>query len=128
MPKPDKKSLEKLYVDAGGEKGIEKILTDFYDKMSKDILIGFFFAGKDLPSIVRQQTAFLLRAMGVKATYGGKTPVQAHMSLPPILRGHFDRRLVLLRETLKEKNLSTDNIETWVGFEEQFRKAIVEKQ
>jgi len=96
--------------------------------MSKDLLLGFFFENKDLRRIILQQKAFLLRSMGEKKTYSGKSPARAHSKIPPILKGHFDRRMVLLRETLNEFGLSQNAIETWVFFEEQFRKSIVDEE
>src|SRR5437660_242372 len=96
-------ALKDVFVELGGERKIEEILRSFYTKMSKDVLLGFFFTGKNLEKIILGQKAFLLRAMGAKsvesASYEGPSPKEAHRKMPPILEGHFDRRLVLLRET-----------------------------
>jgi hemoglobin len=122
------KRLTQLYIDAGGETGIEKCLTAFYEKMSQDILLGFFFTDHDLNHIIQQQKTFLLRAMGKNYQYSGKSPAAAHKKIPPILKGHFDRRMVLLRETLKEFKLPEASIQTWVDFEENFRSRIVQEE
>src|SRR5581483_9140374 len=115
--------MKKLY-ETLGESHLEEILTRFYEKMSKDTLIGFFFDGKDLKEIAKKQKSFLMKAWGITNQYSGKTPTQAHQNLPPILKGHFDRRLVLLRETLKESNLEPAAIEAWVTFESKFRSSV----
>ena len=120
--------LKKLYLEIGSEARLGELLAKFYKKMATDILLGFFFSGKDLDHISEQQKKFLLRAMGVTRSYEGKSPRGAHRKIPPILQGHFDRRMVLLRETLEEEGLSKENIKTWIDFEEQFRKSIVEKE
>jgi truncated hemoglobin YjbI len=120
--------LKEALLAAGGEPGVRKILSTFYKKMASDILVGFFFDGKDLEHIAKQQAEFLLRAAGLFQNYQGKGPAQAHEKLPPILAGHFDRRTVLLRETLNEAGLASEFIETWIGFERQFRKAIVKEE
>ncbi|MDZ4676664.1 MAG: group 1 truncated hemoglobin [Oligoflexia bacterium] len=122
------KKLTQLYVDASGETGIEKILIRFYEKMAKDIMLGFFFDNKNLNHIIQQQKTFLLRAMGKNYQYFGKSPTTAHLEMPPILKGHFDRRVVLLRETLTEVGMREESIQTWIEFEENFRNAIVKEE
>jgi truncated hemoglobin YjbI len=112
----------------GGENSLRLILQDFYRRMSKDILIGFFFTGKDIQAISEKQLEFLLVGMGIQSKFHGKGPSQAHMELPPILDGHFDRRLVLLRETLLAHGVGAAEVETWLEFEEAFRKVIVSRK
>jgi hemoglobin len=107
-----------------GEEGLRKILRDFYSKMSQDVLIGFFFTNRDVFSIADRQLEFLLVAMGVRTSYTGKGPGAAHIGMPPILKGHFDRRLVLLRQTLEEHDLAPPDIKIWVEFEEAFRPVV----
>lgn len=118
-------ALKGLFEAAGGEPGLEAILQDFYQRMASDPLIGFFFDGKDIRSIARRQKEFLMRALAVIPSYSGKAPADAHAELPPILPGHFDRRLRLLEETLRSRGLSAEDIRTWIGFENAFRDAIV---
>lgn len=103
------------------------ILEDFYQKMHDDLLVGFFFEGKDLKHIAHQQGKFLLNAAGFLDRFEGKGPSTAHLSMPPILDGHFDRRLVLLREVLQTHGLPQPIIEIWVSFESTFRNIVVSK-
>jgi hemoglobin len=106
---------------------LHAILADFYQRLSNDVLVGFFFLGHDLEHIARQQAAFLLRAFGAVPTYSGRPPAQAHLDLAPILSGHFDRRLKLLEETLRFHGLPDEAIEVWLGFENAFRQAIIQR-
>jgi hemoglobin len=122
-----KPELKQLYVKIGEEKGLEKMLKDFYRRMQKDVLIGFFFAGKDIDAIALKQKEFVMRAMGATPSYSGKPPAQAHLQLPPILEGHFDRRLKILEQTLKDHGLNENDIKVWIGFENAFRSSIVKK-
>lgn len=108
-----------------GEERIRGIVRRFYERMSKDLLIGFFFDGRDLDKIAEGQSAFLFRAMGLRPSYTGKSPAQAHTDLPPILAGHFDRRLVLLNEQLVEDGLDATQRHIWIGFENAFRDSIL---
>lgn len=119
--------LLKLFENAGGPEGVERILRDFYHRMSADLLIGFFFAGRNPTAIALKQKEFLMRAAGLARSFRGKPPARAHVKLPPILRGHFDRRLELLRQTLRDHGLSARDVETWVGFEESFRRGIIRR-
>lgn len=119
-----KPELQKLY-RAVGEGRVREIVLDFYARMEKDVLVGFFFTGKDIPAIAKKQTEFLLRAMGAIPSYSGKAPADAHTALPPILSGHFDRRLKILEETLLAHGLSREQTLTWIGFENAFREAVV---
>jgi len=117
-------SLNKLYEAIGKEPGLEKILLKFYENMSQDIIIGFFFDGKDLVKIARKQKEFLMRAWGVSQSYSGKSPKAAHEKLAPILVGHFDRRLRILEDTLREFKVPEQYISFWVNFEGKFRAAV----
>lgn len=114
--------------EVGDEAALYALVRRFYDRMKDDLLIGFFFEGRDLDLIARGQTEFLLSAMGARPDpYLGKTPQNAHTALPPILQGHFDRRLVLLEATLRDAKLSERSIQTWVGFERAFEDVIVSR-
>ncbi|MBC7385272.1 MAG: hypothetical protein H7301_03795 [Cryobacterium sp.] len=122
IQKPELRALgERL-----GEGRIRALVFDFYARMSSDLMIGFFFDGKDLSEISNLQTSFVLRAMGITSSYVGRSPANAHSELPPILSGHFDRRLQLLDAALTHGGLSPEEREVWIGFENAFRSAIVQ--
>lgn len=120
-----KKKLEALYQSLGSEANLRRIMGVFYARMAEDPMIGFFFSGKDLDLIADKQAEFLLRAMGARGFYTGKPPAQAHKQLPPILPGHFDRRLVILKATLQSEGLGHEEISTWIEFESTFRDSVV---
>jgi len=101
------------------------ILEEFYTRMSADVMIGFFFAGKDLKHIANQQARFILNAAGLIPKFEGKGPATAHLELPPILPGFFDRRILILRETLVAHHLPSEIVESWISFESAFREMIV---
>jgi hemoglobin len=124
LPLLPREQLAGLYARLGGEARLRAILSDFYQRMSQDLMIGFFFEGKDLGKIAHSQADFLMRAMGASPSYSGKPPAQAHRALAPILPGHFDRRLRILEEALKDHGLADEDIRTWIRFEEAFRAAV----
>ena len=119
-----KERLTQLLNELGPEENLLKLLTEFYHKLSEDILVGFFFSGKDLKEIATNQMNFMLKSGGLKKEYSGKLPASAHFNIAPILKGHFDRRIILLKELLKENGLNDEQIKTWVDFETQFRSVI----
>lgn len=118
--------LYRLYLNAGKKLGLKKVLTHFYLKLSQDVIVGFFFYGRDLDQIIANQLAFLLTTMRVKSHYQGRSPKNAHKGLPPILSGHFDRRIIILEQTLKEYEFDPGDIKTWLEFEKSFRDQIVQ--
>jgi truncated hemoglobin YjbI len=122
-----REEIRSLIEGIGGPEALFGLLLGFYELMSRDVMIGFFFDGKDLRAISRRQGEFILMASGLSPGYHGKGPSTAHAGLPPILAGHFDRRLLLLRQFLGEKGLSTDQIRVWSDFEESFREIVVRR-
>lgn len=104
---------------------LAEFLMPFYQTMANDLLIGFFFANKDLRAISSKQAEFLWRAAGLSHTYSGHAPATAHLGLAPILDGHFDRRLRLLESHLRHLGLDAEEIGIWVSLENAFRGSIV---
>lgn len=122
-----KERLESLFHYLGSPDEVIRIMRVFYAEMAKDPMIGFFFSGRDLNSIADKQSEFLLRAMGQTQSYRGKSPAQAHHSLAPILPGHFDRRAIILRDTLRAQGLPEAHIQTWMEFEATFRESVINR-
>jgi truncated hemoglobin YjbI len=121
LEKPELRALGQ----ALGEARIHEIIRRFYDVLKSDVLVGFFFDGQDLDRIAGMQSQFLYRAMGLRPSYTGLPPSSAHAKLPPILAGHFDRRLTLLATHLAREGLDAAQIATWVAFENAFRNSII---
>lgn len=110
--------------EALGEARVRTVLEDFYRRQASDAMIGFFFFGRDSRAIAHKQLDFLAYVSGARAEFQGRVPQDAHHALPPIRRGQFDRRLVLLRQTLDSHGVAPELIERWVGFEATFRQAV----
>lgn len=120
-----KDALQALYQHLGSDQEVIRIMRLFYQRMEDDAMLGFFFTGRDVLAVADQQARFLLRAMGAQASYTGRPPSDAHQSLPPILPGHFDRRAVILKQTLEGQNLPPHHIQAWLSFEAAFRDAVI---
>lgn len=119
-----RRSARGLVTRLGGPAVVRGLLADFYARMAVDPIVGFFFAGKDLARIVDGQLQFLCKVSGEIEVYSGRHPAQAHLDLAPIRRGHFDRRLVLLRETLSEHGVDDMDIAAWLQVERSLRRQI----
>ena len=57
---------------AGGEPGLRAVVEDFYEHVFGDVMIGFFFLGKDREELVRLEVEFVMRALGAGTTYTGR--------------------------------------------------------
>jgi truncated hemoglobin YjbI len=111
----------------GGLPRLRAILARFYARLAADPMVGFHFAGRDLDAIIDGQTAFLAKAFGATAEFKGRHPSVAHRDLAPILRGQFDRRLVLLEQVLEEEGVAAADRETWLAVERSMR-AVVQRR
>ena len=109
----------------GGAERVREILVRFYALLAEDVWVGFFFVGRDLDEIVDGQLRFLMRATGEKVESPARHPADAHRDLPPILSGHFDRRVHLLRQVLGGEGVAPVEIEAWVRIEESMRRVVV---
>jgi truncated hemoglobin YjbI len=126
----DRKKLHTIYQHLGSFERLEEIVLRFYDRMKDDVLVGFFFDGKDIRKVAHMQSRFLASAMGGLSAfdpYEGKNPGAAHDQLAPILSGHFDRRLQILEEVLRSEGLPDEDVRTWISFENAFRDVIVKR-
>ncbi|MHC4813925.1 MAG: globin domain-containing protein [Planctomycetota bacterium] len=112
----------------GGPERLREILHRFYQQLFEDPIVGFFFDGQDLDKIVSGQHAFLMRAFQETERFTGVHPGKAHVDLPPIRRGQFDRRLAVLREVLTAEGLDPADVDAWVKVEEGMRRLIEKKR
>jgi hemoglobin len=88
-----------LFDQVGGDR-LRTALTDFYDRVFADVMIGYLFAGKNKAHLIEREWEMTARMLGASAvTYTGRSMREAH-GRHQILGGHFDRRLQLLRDAL----------------------------
>jgi hemoglobin len=102
-----------LFDRIGGD-ALRAVLVDFYDRVFDDVMIGFMFAGKDKTRLVDKEwelAAALLGAPGV--TYTG-LPMRAAHGQHAIFGGQFERRMQILRETLRDHHVDADVQRAWI--------------
>jgi hemoglobin len=84
-----------------GEAKLRAVIRDFYGRVFGDVMIGFLFEGKDRDRLIEREYEFTAQLLGADVTYTGRPMRTAHGHLP-IFGGHFERRMQILRETLRD--------------------------
>ncbi len=110
--------------DAIGGDALRAVITDFYDRIFKDVMIGFMFQGRDRTHLIEREwelVAALLGAPGV--TYKGRPMPTAHAQ-HTIFGGHFERRLQILRETLRDHAVDPTVQQAWIDHTQSLRSQI----
>jgi hemoglobin len=110
--------------DRIGEAGLRAVLTDFYGRVFGDVMIGFMFRGLDRQHLIDREyelTAALLGARDV--TYRGR-PMRVAHARHTIFGGQFERRLQILRETLRDHAVDPDVQQAWIDHQLALRGQI----
>lgn len=97
-----------------GEDALREVIRDFYSRVLADVMIGFLFIGKDRQRLIDKEFEFTAKFLGADIRYTGKPMREAH-ARTPIMGGHFDRRLQILKETLADHDVPAEVREAWIG-------------
>ena len=117
-------SREGIVDRLGGQAELRRILSVFYARLAGDPMVAHHFAGHDLERVIDGQLAFLRKAFGDTAEFAGRHPKDAHRDLAPILRGQFDRRLVILEAVLLGEGVAEADRAIWLGIERSMRASV----
>lgn len=99
--------------DLIGPDKLRVVITDFYDRLFDDMMIGFMFTGKPKQQLIDREWQFTANLLGGDVHYEGRTIRKAH-ARSPILGGHFERRLQILRETMADNQVPVPVQERWI--------------
>ena len=125
MTEESDKTTWNLATELGGPARLEALITRFYDRLFDDMMIGFFFTGKDKTSLIASQIDYVQAHLGDKShTYTGPPIRKAHAHLP-ILVGHFDRRHQILKEVLHEFDAPQHVVSAWLELDQSLRDLVV---
>lgn len=114
-----------LIEEVGGEEVLQKLMRTFYDRLFEDLMIGFFFAGKDKEALVASQIDYVYANLGNRAgDYSGLPIRKAHHDMA-ILSGHFDRRHTILKEVLQEFEVPILVQEAWIALDLKMRPMVI---
>ena len=114
--------------DRIGAPALRAVLTDFYARVFGDVMIGFMFQGKDRQHLIDREyelTAALLGAPDV--TYTGR-PMRVAHAQHTIFGGQFERRLQILRETLRDHAVDPEVQQAWIDHQLALRGQITRDQ
>lgn len=115
------------YERIGGERALRAIVEDFVDRVSRDMIVGFFFAGKDLGRIIDKEFELAAARMGGPFSYTGLPLARAHKPLG-INRGHLRRRLAILRHVLESRGVDPEIAERWISHERGLEAQITDRR
>ena len=101
------------HFDQLGAAPLRAVLVDFYDRVYADVMIGFMFHGIPRERLVQLEYEFTARHLGADVEYSGR-PLRSAHAKHPIRRGHFQRRNVILDETLRDHGVPPAVHEAWM--------------
>ena len=111
-----------LFEQLGGD-ALRAVITDFYERVFADVMIGFLFVGKDRARLIEKEWELAARMLGADVRYTGKSMPEAHARVP-ITGGHFDRRVQILRDALAAHAVAAEIQAVWLGHTEALRAQI----
>jgi hemoglobin len=107
----DKMMVERsLFEKYGGFSKISRVVLSFYDTLLDSDEIGPFFDDIDMSKMVDHQTKFIASLLGGPASYTDRQLHQLHRHLD-ITDAHFDELKVVLKGTLQEHGVETDDVD-----------------
>lgn len=101
-----------LFDQIGGER-LREVIVDFYDRVFADIMIGYMFAHADKARLIEKEWELTARFLGGDQRYTGQPMREAHAK-HRIAVGQFDRRLQILKNTLRDHAVTPEIAEAWV--------------
>lgn len=116
-----------LFDKIGADK-LRAVITDFYARLFKDVMIGFMFQGKDRQHLIDREWEFTAGFLGARdVKYAGRPMRTAHAQ-HTIFGGQFERRLQILRETLRDHAVDADVHTAWIDHTNALRAQITRDQ
>ena len=109
----------------GGRAAVEALIGDFIDRVFDDFIIGFLFEGRDRARIVRHEVELAVAHLGGEAAYSGRPLGAVHRPLR-INRGHFRRRLALLRTVLSDHGIDPAIADRWIDHDAALEDVITD--
>ena len=117
-------SEQTLFEKYGGFSQISKVVLSFYDTLLDSDEIGPFFDNTEMSKMVDHQTKFIASLLGGPASYTDNQLRQLHSHLE-IEHAHFDELKVVLRNTLSDHNIESNDVDTILAEFEKRREIIV---
>lgn len=111
-------------IDAIDREELRAVIRDFYDRVFEDVMIGFMFRGADKERLIEREWELVARLLGARdVVYQGRSMRAAHARVP-ILGGHFERRMQILRDTLADHDVPEAVREKWLAHSLSLRRQV----
>jgi hemoglobin len=107
----------------GGEPALRSIIDRFVDRCFDDVMIGFHFRRASRDRVKRFEYEHAAEHLGAGHPYAGRPLREAH-GPHAIFGGHFERRLVILREVLDAHGVDADVRDRWLDAQRALRSEI----
>lgn len=114
--------MSTLY-DGIGEAALRRAVETFYDRVFDDVMIGFMFRGRDKARLVEREIELAGEHLGGPFRYRGRPLAEVHAKLP-IMGGHFERRLRILEDVLREQGVAEPVREAWLAHTRALRSQV----
>ena len=111
-----------LFAKIGPDK-LRAVIADFYDRIFADVMIGFLFQGKSKQTLIEREYEFTANLLGADVKYTGR-PMRVAHAQSPIFGGHFERRLQILRETMRDHAVDPEVQQVWLDHSYALRDQI----
>lgn len=108
-----------LFDRIGGD-ALRRVLSDFYDRVFADTMIGYLFDGKNKHRLIQKEWELVASLLGSGVPYTGRAMAAAHAKVS-IAAGHFDRRMTILEETLADHAVDPEVRERWLSHSRALR-------
>lgn len=115
-----------LFEKLGGEKGIEKVVEVFYEKVLNDESVNQFFKETDMEKQKRHQTLFISWVTGGPNQYTGNSMEKAHEGMN-LQEEHFSAIANHLSNSLRELNVSEADIDGVITKLLEMKEAILHR-
>ncbi len=101
------------------------VLTDFIGRAFDDFIIGYLFEGRDRQRIIDHEVSLAAAHLGGPRAYEGRPLGEVHQPLR-INRGHFLRRLALLRTVLRDHDIDEGVITRWMDHDAKLEAVVTD--
>jgi truncated hemoglobin YjbI len=113
--------------DKIGEAKLRAVLTDFYDRVFRDVMIGFMFQGKDKQHLIEREYEMTAKMLGANVEYRGQ-PLRTAHARHTIFGGHFERRTQIMREAMADHDVDPELRQIWLDHTNALRAQITRDQ
>jgi truncated hemoglobin YjbI len=102
---------------------VRSVLTEFYERVFNDHMIGYMFSNKDKQRLIQKEVELTMNFLGSDTPYSG-LPIKAVHAPLQIKTGQFNRRIQILKDCLNHFKVSIEIQKPWLEHSEAFRQVV----